>query len=214
MQDDPFDILARFSHALSTSSRLRLLDRAVQGEQRVEQLAWAAGLSVPNASRQLRVLAEAGFLVSRRDPPSVYYRVASDEVMRFWLSFRDLARSRLPEADQAITGLVQHDPLQPVGRDELLARIREGAVVVIDVRPDVEYRAGHLPGARSVPLDDIERLLPDLPRGRLVVAYCRGPLCVMASDAVGILRRHGWEARRLEDGVPEWRAAGLPVEAA
>lgn len=215
MQPDAFAILARFSQALSTSSRLRLLDRVVQGEQTVEQLAAGAGVSVPNASRQLRLLAEAELVVARRQPPFVYYRIASAEVERFWLSLRDFARASLPQADRAISDLITtSDPLEPVDRDELLTRIREGAVVLIDVRPEVEYRAGHLPGALSVPLDAIEQALPALPRGRLVVAYCRGPLCVMASDAVGLLRAHGWEARRFEDGVPEWRAAGLPVEAA
>ncbi len=215
MQADAFAILARFSQALSTSSRLRLLDRVVQGEQTVEQLAAGAGVSVPNASRQLRLLAEAELIVARRQPPFVYYRIASDEVERFWLSLRDFARASLPQADRAISDLIiASDPLEPVERDELITRMREGAVMLIDVRPEVEYRAGHLPGAISVPLDGFEQALPGLPRGRLVVAYCRGPLCVMASDAVGLLRARGWEARRLEDGVPEWRAAGLPVEAA
>lgn len=214
-QFDAFALLGRFSQALSTSSRLRLLDRVVQGEQTVEQLAAAAGLSVPNASRQLRLLAESGLVRARREPPFVFYRVAHEEVARFWLSFRDVARARLPEVDRAMSDLREaRDPLQSVGRDELIERMRQGAVVLIDVRPTPEYRAGHLPGALSVPLDDLERLLPDIPRGRPVVAYCRGPLCVLAADAVGVLRANGWDARRFEDGVPEWRAAGLPVEAA
>lgn len=215
MQIDSYALLARFSQALSTSSRLRLIDRLVQGEQTVEQLASAAGLSVSNASRQLRLLAEAGFLAARREPPFLFYRVANDDVARFWLLFRDLARARLPEVDRATSGTREaSDPLEPVGRDELIERMGQGAVLLIDVRPTPEYRAGHLPGALSVPLEDLERLLPELPRGRPVVAYCRGPLCLLAADAVGVLRANGWDARRFEDGVPEWKEAGLPVEAA
>lgn len=215
MHMDAYAILARFSQALSTSSRLRLLDRLVQGEQTVEQLASAAGLSVSNASRQLRLLADSGLLQARREPPFVFYRVAHEDVARFWLSFRDLARARLPEVDRAMSGMREaSDPLQPVGRDELIERMKQGAVVLIDVRPTPEFRAGHLPGALSVPLEDLERLLPELPRGRPVVAYCRGPLCLLAAEAAGVLRANGWDARRFEDGVPEWRAAGLPVEAA
>lgn len=210
---DLFDQFAHVAAALSTSSRLRLIDRLAQGEQTVEELAQAAELAVPNASRQLRLLAGARLVVSRRDPPRVYYRLADESVLRFWFALRDLTRQRFVEVDRAVEGALSGtDPLEPVSQVELLRRMDSGNVLLIDVRPEPEYRAGHLPGAISVPLPELRDRLPQLPRDREVVAYCRGPYCFLSAEAVRDLRANGLRAARLEDGFPEWRAAGRPVE--
>ena len=211
--EDVFDQFARVASALSAGSRLRLIDRLCQGEQTVEELAQAAGLAVPNASRQLRLLAEARLVVSRREPPRVYYRLADESVVRFWFALRDLTRERLVEVDRAVEEMLSNtDPLEPVGQEELLRRLEAGDVLLLDVRPEPEYRAGHLPGAISLPLPQLRERLPQLPRDRELVAYCRGPYCFMAAEAVHDLRAHGLRAARLADGFPEWRSAGRPVE--
>jgi len=211
--DRVFDQFARMAAALSTRSRLKLIDRLCQGEQTVEELAEAAELTVSNASRQLRVLAEARLIVARREPPRVYYRLASEEVAAFWFALRDLARAQLAEVDHAVAEILgASDPLDPISREELLSRLETGDVLLLDVRPTPEYRAGHLPGAISMPLAELRERLPQLPPNREIVAYCRGPYCVLSAEAVGELRARGPHAVRLEDGLPEWRAAGLPVE--
>ncbi|MBI5948907.1 MAG: metalloregulator ArsR/SmtB family transcription factor [Chloroflexi bacterium] len=219
MQIDPADAIfhqfARITTALASPSRLKLLDRLCQGEQTVEQLADAAGLGVSNASRQLRMLAECGLATARRDPPRVYYRVANDAVVAFWFSLRGLARDQLAELDRIVAELVTGtDPLQPLSREELAARMKAGDVVLLDVRPGPEYRAGHIPGALSIPIDELDARLAALPADKVVVAYCRGPYCMLSFDAVRELRASGFAALRLEDGFPEWKAAGLPVQAA
>jgi rhodanese-related sulfurtransferase/DNA-binding HxlR family transcriptional regulator len=211
--DEVFDQFARMAAALSTRSRLKLIDRLCQGEQTVEELAQAAELTVSNASRQLRVLAEARLIVARRDPPRVYYRLASERVTEFWFALRDLAREQLAEVDQAVAEILAGtDALDPIDRDELLNRLEAGDVLLFDVRPVPEYRAGHLPGAISMPLPELRERLPELSLDREVVAYCRGPYCLLAAEAVSLLRTRGLRAVRLADGLPEWRAAGLPVE--
>jgi rhodanese-related sulfurtransferase/DNA-binding HxlR family transcriptional regulator len=211
--DEVFDQFARMAAALSTRSRLKLIDRLCQGEQTVEELAQAAELTVSNASRQLRVLAEARLIVARRDPPRVYYRLASERVTEFWFALRDLAREQLAEVDQAVAEILAGtDALDPIDRDELLNRLETGEVLLFDVRPVPEYRAGHLPGAISMPLPELRERLPELSLDREVVAYCRGPYCLLAAEAVSLLRTRGLRAVRLADGLPEWRAAGLPVE--
>ena len=210
--DSIYQQFARITSALASPSRLKLLDRLCQGEQTVEQLAAAASLSVSNASRQLRTLAECRLAFVRRDPPRVYYQVADEQVVRFWFALRDLARERLADLDRIVAELVSgRDPLRPMSRDELLARMGAGDVVLIDVRPEPEYRAAHIPGALSIPVEDLETKLATLPMGRDVVAYCRGPYCMLSADAVAALRARGIAAVRLEDGLPEWKAAGLPV---
>jgi rhodanese-related sulfurtransferase len=207
-----FDQFARITGALGASSRLKLLDRLCQGEQSVEELAAASELTVSNASRHLRQLAECRLAAVRRDPPRVYYRVADDAVVRFWFALRDLARSQLLELDLAVSQLIgERDKLSPLRREELLDRMRTGEVVLLDVRPTTEYRAGHIPGATSVPLEQLEERLASLPTASEIVAYCRGPYCLLAVDAVSQLRARGFKAVRLEDGLPEWKAAGLPV---
>ncbi len=210
-----FAQFARITGALAAPSRLKLLDRLCQGEQTVEQLADAAELSVSNASRHLRQLAECRLISVRRDPPRVYYRMADDAVVSFWFALRDLARKQLLELDQVASALITaKDSLTPIGRKELMDRMQTGEVLLLDVRPEPEYRAGHIPGAISVPLEDLKARLALLPPSREIVAYCRGPYCLLAVEAVGELRAHGLNAIRLEEGFPEWRAAGLPVESA
>ena len=211
--DEVFDQFARIAAALSTRSRLKLIDRLCQGEQTVDELAQAADLTVSNASRQLRVLAEARLVVARRDPPRVYYRLASEQVAGFWFALRGLAHDQLAEVDRAVAEILgDTDPLDPIDRAELLDRLESGEVLLLDVRPRPEYRAGHLPGAISMPLPELRRRLPELSRDREIVAYCRGPYCLLAAEAVSELRASGLRAVRLADGLPEWRAAGLPVE--
>ncbi len=217
MQVDPSDVIfrqfSRVAEALAAPSRLKLLDRLCQGEQTVEQLAQASGLSISNTSRQLRLLAESRLASVRRDPPRVYYRVASDDVTRFWFALRDLARSQNAELERVLGELHAGDGnLLPIGRNELQERMATGEVVLLDVRPAPEYQAGHLPGAVSIPLEELDRRLAELPSGREIVAYCRGPYCVLSIEAAKVLRSAGRRVVRLEDGVPEWRAAGLPVE--
>jgi rhodanese-related sulfurtransferase/DNA-binding transcriptional ArsR family regulator len=212
--DSIFSQFARITDALSSPSRLKLMDRLCQGEQTVEQLAEAAGLGISNTSRQLRTLAECRLATVRRDPPRVYYRVANERVVRFWFSLRDLAREQLSEIGHIVEELVSdRDPLVPISRDELLERMKTGDVVLVDVRPEPEYRAGHIPGAVSIPIEQLEARLATIPSSKEVVAYCRGPYC-MLSDAVAALRVHGFTAVRLEDGLPEWKAAGLPLQVA
>lgn len=213
MQVDVFQQFAAVASALSAASRLRLVDRLAQGEQTVEELARAAELTVPNASRQLKLLAEARLVQSRRVPPRLYYRLADDSVLRFWFALRDLTRERFVEVDQAVTAAFSDaDPLEPVDQEELLRRLDTGDVLLVDVRPAPEYRAGHLPGAISVPLPELLDRLPDLPARREVIAYCRGPYCFLSAEAVSELRARGIRAARLVDGFPEWKAAGRPVE--
>jgi rhodanese-related sulfurtransferase len=210
-----FAEFARITSALAAPSRLKLLDRLCQGEQTVEQLADAAELSVPNASRHLRQLAECRVASVRRDPPRVYYRVADEAVVRFWFALRDLARKQLLELERVVSELItERDALSPIGREELLARMSTGEVLLMDIRPQPEYAAGHIPGAVSVPLDDLRARLTSLPPTQQVIAYCRGPYCLLAVEAIGELRARGFNAVRLEDGFPEWKAAGRPVESA
>jgi len=208
-----FAQFARITGALAAPSRLKLLDRLCQGEQTVEELATAAGLSVANTSRHLRVLAEARLVTARRTPPYVRYRLADEAVCRFWFALRDLARERLAEIDRAIADYLSgEESLTPISRADLLQRLESGDVVVLDVRPPAEYRAGHIPGAVSMPLDELAARIAELPADREVVAYCRGPYCFLAVDAVRELQKRGRRALRLQDGFPEWRAEGLPVE--
>ncbi len=208
-----FGQFARITGALSSPSRLKLLDRLCQGEQTVEQLADASGLSISNASRQLRMLAECGLAAVRRDPPRVYYRVAGERVVGFWFALRELAHAQLTELDRIVAELVAaRDALVPISHDQLLERMAAGEVVLVDVRPEPEYRAGHIPGALSIPVEQLESQLAGLPAGKEVVAYCRGPYCMLAVEAVEALRGRGIAAVRLQDGFPEWKAAGRPVQ--
>lgn len=208
-----FDGFADVAKALANGRRAELVDVLAQGERHVEELAVEIGQSVANTSFHLRVLANAGLVTTRRDGTRIYYRLASDRVADLWSAVRDVAQAHHAEIDAlARAYLGPRDTLDQITRDELVARIEQGDVIVIDVRPTAEYDAGHIAGARSIPADRLAREVATLPEGLEVVAYCRGPYCVFADDAVRILRRRGRKARRLEDGFPEWRRARLPVE--
>jgi rhodanese-related sulfurtransferase len=208
-----YEQFARLGKALASPRRIELLDLLCQGERTVEALAEAARMGVTNTSAHLQVLRAARLVETRREGVKVYYRLADEEVCRFFFALRDLARARLAEVEQVVRDYLEaRDELEPVSRQALLERLGRGDVTVLDVRPPEEFAAGHIPGARSVPLPELERRLDELPRDVEVVAYCRGPYCVLAPEALGILRAAGFRARRLEDGFPEWRLAGLPVE--
>jgi rhodanese-related sulfurtransferase/DNA-binding transcriptional ArsR family regulator len=203
--------LARIGKALGSPVRLRLLDLLRQGTRTVEALAQEAGESVANSSQHLQHLRAAGLVAAERRGQHVAYRLAGEGVSSVFGALRDLGESILPEMARLRREL---GVLPPEERRALLSRIRSGEVTLVDVRPPEEYRAGHLPGARSLPLAELRSRLGELPRRGEVVAYCRGPYCVFADDAVRLLRRRGRPARRLEDGYPEWQRADLPVETA
>ena len=208
-----YEQIARIGKATASPGRLELLDLLTQGPRTVEGLAAQIGQSAANTSHHLQVLRRARLVEAEKAGLHVTYRLADPQVGTFFLQLRTLAQSRLAEIEQVSRQyLDERGALEAVGDDELLRRVRAGAVTVIDVRPREEYLAGHIPGAVSLPLADLKKRVPDLPKGRDIVAYCRGPYCVMALDAVDLLRRKGFRAHRLELGVPEWRAQGWRVE--
>lgn len=205
---------ARVGKALANPARLELLDLLAQGERSVEDLAGTAGMKVSNTSAQLRALAGAGLVASRRDGVRIYYRLADENVSAFVGQVQDFAASRLVDAEQAARSyLGDVAALEPIARDELFRRLHDGQVLVLDVRPEAEYAAGHIPGAVNVPHDQLAARLAELPERADIVAYCRGRYCVFAPDAVRALRARGFSARPLEGGLPDWRLAGLPVTA-
>ena len=213
-KDRLYEELGRIAKALDSPRRLELIDLLAQGERSVEDLAREAALSVANASRHLQILRAARVVEARKAGLRVYYGLAESGVYDAARAIRGVAENRLAEVDQLVrTYLGARDELEPVSREELSRRVRDARVVVIDVRPRQEYLAGHIPGALSVPLDELDRRLPKLSARKDIVAYCRGPYCVMAYEAVAKLRARGRRARRLVDGFPEWRAAGFPVDA-
>jgi rhodanese-related sulfurtransferase len=208
-----YEQFARVGKALASSARLELLDLLVQGERSVDALAAATELSVANVSQHLQVLAGARLVDSRREAQRVLYRLADPSVEALWQTLRLTAERRLAELDAvAREYLVHRDELEPIDRAELTKRMRAGAVTLIDVRPVEEFTQGHLPGAVSVPLDELKTWAKRAPKRKQVVAYCRGPYCVWALEAVVQLGKLGIRAVRLEEGVGEWRAAGLPIE--
>jgi len=207
-----FDALADVAGALSAGRRIEIVDILAQGERSVDEVAVEIGQSVSNASHHLRVLARAGLVRSRRDGTRIFYRLAGVEVEELWEALRKVAwadRDDLGRLASEYLGTV--DEVEVIGRDELLQRIRDQTLTVLDVRPVREYRAGHIPGARSVPLEELDVAIGELPPDIDIVAYCRGPLCVFAPAAVRALRKAGFTAERMEDGFPEWRRAGFPV---
>jgi rhodanese-related sulfurtransferase len=208
-----FDEFARAAKALASGRRIELLDVLANGERTVEALAGEVGLTVANTSQHLQILRQAGLVSSRRAGTSVHYRLAAPEVFELWRTLRSLAAGRLAEVERLTAAyLGSRDELQPVTREELARRLRDDDdLVVLDVRPAAEYAAGHLPGALSIPVAELRRRLAELPADREIVAYCRGPYCAFAHEAVALLRQEGFSARRLEDGLPEWQAAGLAV---
>jgi rhodanese-related sulfurtransferase/DNA-binding HxlR family transcriptional regulator len=212
-KDALFDAFGDVAKALGNGRRAELVDVLAQGERHVDDLAAEIGQSLANTSFHLRVLASAGLVTTRRDGTRIYYRLASARVSELWAALRDVADAHHEQLDAlAAAYLGDRARLEQLGRDELMERIAAGDVVVVDVRPAVEFAAGHIAGARSIPIDQLADNIRKLPAGVEVVAYCRGPYCVFADEAVRLLRRRGRAARRLEDGFPDWERAGLPVD--
>lgn len=211
-KDRLYEQFARMAKAVASPKRIELLDLLAQGERGVEALARATGMGVTNTSAHLQVLRRARLVETRKEATRVRYRLAGDEVVALLVALRGLARSRLADVDQVVRDyFVARDALEPIGRSELLERAGKGDVVILDVRPHEEFLAGHIPGALSVPLEELDAALARIPKRKQVVAYCRGPYCVLAPQAVERLRSKGFKARRLDDGMPEWRLAGFPV---
>ena len=212
MKRELYQSISRVAQALASGNRLQLLEFMAQGERSVDALAAMAGMTVANASQHLQALRRAGLVAARKDGQRVYYRLAGDDVVRLYDVLRTVAESRLAEVKQLVAEFLgDKDALEPIAIDELLKRAKRGLVTVLDVRPPEEFAAGHLPGAVNIPIDKLESGLTKLSKQREVVAYCRGPYCLMSFEAVLKLRKRGWKARRLQQGFPEWKAAGLPV---
>lgn len=212
-KDDIYEQFARLGKAVGAPKRLELIDLLCQGPRTVEALAEQAAISIANASQHLQVLRGARLVEAQKRGLYVEYRLATPEVGAFFRSLRGLAESRLGEVEQVTRAyLEQRGALETIPGDELLRRVRSGEVTVLDVRPPEEYRAGHIPGARSIPVGELEERIKELPKDRAVVAYCRGRYCVMAIEAVEVLRKAGLEAHRLEEGIVDWRARGWRVE--
>ena len=205
---------ASVARALGSPHRLEILEHLAQGERGVEALGARVGLSVANASQHLQQLRRAGLVASRRDGKFVLYRLADEAVLGLMAALSDVAERNLAEVERIRRRYFDNrDSMEPVSREELLARTRDGLVTVLDVRPPDEFAVGHVPGAVNIPLDELEARLSELDPDHEIVAYCRGPWCVLSFEAVAALRARGFKIRRMEDGLPEWRAAGLPVEA-
>lgn len=212
-KQDLFKQFALVGKALSNGNRLELLEFLAQGERSVDALATISGLSIANTSQHLQQLRQTGLVANRKEGLKVYYRISSDDVISLLDNLRTVAEQHLADVDRLVDSyLTIKDSLEPVPREELLSRVRDGLVTLIDVRPAEEYSAGHVAGALNIPLSELEDRLKDFDTSREIVAYCRGPHCVLAFDAVNRIRKKGLSARRLEDGYPEWKIAGLPVE--
>ncbi len=208
-----FEHLARVGKGLAHAARLDLLEALAQGERSVDALAKTCGMPISNTSHHLLILKDCGLAASRKDGLQVFYRLADAEIIATLAAIRRIAERQLAEVDRIVReNFSSRDALQPVRREELLKLARGGEAVVIDVRPAEEYAAGHIAGAVSVPLDSLPRFLKKLPKEQEIVAYCRGPYCLLAFEAVAKLRKKGYRARRLEDGFPEWKAGRLPVD--
>lgn len=208
-----YEQVARIGKGLSSPKRLELIELLAQGEKTVETLAHQARIDVRLASAHLKALREARLVENRREGKFIQYRLSGQDVAELWLNVRDVAEAHLLELRLALEQMsAGPDVLSTESRESLLAKARSGEIVVIDVRPESEYEAGHLPFARSMPLGELEKRLAELPAGKDVVAYCRGPFCVMSDEAVELLRKRGYSAHKITDGVTEWQAGGLPVE--
>jgi rhodanese-related sulfurtransferase len=210
-KDALFEAIAVMGKAFASPRRLELIDLLAQAPRTVDDLAHASGQSNANASQHLLALHAAGLVSRTREGTSVRYALAGDEVLTLWLALREVSVARIAEVERAAREYLGDD-VDAIGRDELIARMRSGEVVLVDVRPSEEYEAGHIEGARSIPIEELEARLAELPAESEVVAYCRGPLCAFAHEAVRQLRAKGRSARRLEEGWPEWRLADRPVE--
>lgn len=204
---------AEVAKALGHGHRLEILELLAQGDRSVDGLAERAGLSIANASQHLRLMRRAGLLASRRDGKRILYGLSDPAVLDLTAALRRVAEQNLAEVREVVSKYFKvRDALEPVSRKELARRLKDGLVTVLDVRPEDEFAAGHLPQAVNIPLRELSRRLREISTRREVVAYCRGPYCVLAFEAVALLRERGFNVRRLEDGFPEWKAAGLPVE--
>ncbi len=207
-----FENLARLGTALSSAVRLELLELLAQGERGVDELATLTGASVANTSQHLQKLKQVGLIVGRREAQFVKYRLAGVEVIALFDALGVAGQAYLTDVERIVRlYFTAKDDLEPVPAADLLERVKKGLVTVLDVRPPEEFAAGHVPGAVNIPIHELERRLAELPKRKEVVAYCRGPYCLMSYDAVQLLRQRGLKARRLEDGLPEWRLAGLPT---
>lgn len=214
-KDQLFEQFARIGKGLASGRRLELLELLAQGERTVEELAAETGMSVANTSQHLKALREAQLVEVRRKGLYARYRLANEQVFALWQALRDLGSARLTEIRQIVeTYLTDRESLRGITCKELQQRLKDRSVVLLDVRPQEEYHAGHVPGARSIPLTELKGRLKELPKRKEIVAYCRGPYCVFADEAVALLRLRGRKATRLETGFPDWRAQGLPVETA
>ena len=212
-KSDLFEQFARIGKALSSGKRLEMLEFLAQGERSVEQLARMTGLSVANTSQHLQQLRQVGLVTARKEGLYVYYRVAGDGIVRLLAALRLVGEEHVADVDRLVKlFLDSKDNLEPVPAKELWQRGKQGLVTVLDVRPPEEYAQGHIRGAINVPLAQLKKRLHQIPAGQEVVAYCRGPYCLPAYEAVQVLRKKGIKARRLEDGYPEWKSAGLPVD--
>jgi rhodanese-related sulfurtransferase len=208
-----FEQFAAVARTIGSAHRLELLELVAQTERSVEQLAALSGLTIANASQHLQQLRRAGLVEARRDGKRVLYKLADTDVVALLGALRRITERNVGAVEKVLNSYFrERDNLEPVSRKELLQRMREGLVTVIDTRPAEEFAAGHLPGALNAPLSELKRRLRELPRNRAIVAYCRGAYCVLSYEAVAELRKRGFKAFRLEEGYPEWRAAGLPVE--
>ncbi len=213
-KDALFDGFAEVAKALASGRRAEIVDLLAQGERSVDEISEEIGQSVANTSHHLRAMARAGLLSTRRDRTRIYYALAGERVEALWAALRDVAAEHVAGIERLTEAyLGDRGGLEAISRDELAARLRRGDLVVLDVRPTSEFRSGHIVGARSVPISEVRRNLRALSKDVEVVAYCRGPYCVYADDAVRELNRRGYRAQRLEDGFPEWKQAGLPVAA-
>jgi rhodanese-related sulfurtransferase/DNA-binding transcriptional ArsR family regulator len=213
-KDHLYTQFARLGSALASPRRLELLDLLAQGERSVEELAQETEQSIGNTSQHLQVLREAQLLVADKRGLRVFYRLAGPEILQLWQTLRSVGETQLAEIDRLVDEYLGHrDGMDAISKDELLRRIDAGTAVVIDARPRVEYRQGHIAGALSIPVDELAQRLKELPEDREIVAYCRGPYCVYADESVRLLTLHGMKAARLEDGYPEWAVAGLPISA-
>jgi rhodanese-related sulfurtransferase len=212
-KQDVYAQLARVAKALGHANRLELLEFVAQGPRSVEELANMTRMSVANTSKHLQELRRAGLVRARKEGVRVFYEVSGADVVDLQAALRTVGETRIAEVEHLLRDYITaRDDLEPIPAEELLERTRLGLVTVLDVRPPEEYAAGHLPGALNVPMDALGGRLKQLPKGREFVAYCRGPYCLLSVDAVAMLRQKGYQARRLEDGFPEWKASGLPVE--
>jgi rhodanese-related sulfurtransferase/DNA-binding transcriptional ArsR family regulator len=212
-KQDLFSQFARVGKALGNGNRLEILEYLAQGERSVDELSGVAGLTIGNTSQHLQHLRQAGLVNCRKEGLKVFYRISGDDVIDLVNVLRAVAERHVADVERLVNSYLSiKDDLEPIPREVLLSRVRDGLVTVIDVRPTEEYAAGHVAGAVNIPLDQLESRLNEFKTDKEIVAYCRGPHCVLAFDAVEKLRKRGIKARRLKDGYPEWKLAGLPIE--